>query len=706
MIDKFKETFREEAYELLGTLEHDVLELEDNSEDPELLASLFRAMHTIKGSAAMFGYSRISAFTHEIESIMDDVRTGKVLVTRKFIDLTLEAKDQIRELLEDEVGADEAKAEKILDGFRRLTHSAAAEVAPEPTPVAADVEREENPEGEVTYRITFEPKEDIFLSGTKPILLLQELTELGEYTSICHVSSIPDLDGLDPERAYVSWDFFLTTEYAYNTIRDVFIFVESDSKVSIEMIDDLSAISEDQEYKRLGEILVERGVTQEESIVGALNRQKRLGQVLVDEKVVSESDLNTALEEQNHVRRTRVKQYVSESASIRVSSEKLDSLVDLVGELVTIQARVSQLANDAEDTRLAAASEQLERLSSELRENTMSLRMVPIGSTFSKFRRLVRDLSADLGKQVEMETRGAETELDKTVIERLNDPLVHLIRNCIDHGIELPAERRASGKDECGTVRLSAQHSGASVLISIADDGAGLDRERIYRKALERGILSPDEEVTEQGIYHCIFAPGFSTAGEVTSVSGRGVGMDVVRRQIETLRGSVDIRNTPGKGTEIVLTLPLTLAIIEGLLIRIDGDSFVVPLSSVEACIELTAKERDRLGSKRIVDYRGRLLPFVRIRDLFDFASELPEIEQIVVVETQDGPFGLVVDQVIGEHQTVIKSLGRLYAEVECISGATILGDGAVALILDLEKIAGLASSGRKQSRDGSNRSA
>jgi two-component system chemotaxis sensor kinase CheA len=369
--------------------------------------------------------------------------------------------------------------------------------------------------------------------------------------------------------------------------------------------------------------------------------------------------------------------------SIRVAAEKLDSLVDLVGELVIVQAQISQLSLEREDAILKRLAEDLERLSDELRDSALSVRMLPIGTSFSKFRRLVRDLSGELGKEIQLTTAGADTELDKTVIERLADPLVHLLRNSIDHGVEFPEDRAAAGKPKTATIHLAAEHAGGEVLIRILDDGRGIDPDVIREKALERGIIAPDAELSRSDILNLIFEPGFSTAKQVTSVSGRGVGMDVVKRAIDALRGRIVINSTLGKGTEITIKLPLTLAIIDGLQVLVGDEHYVVPLTVVEECVELRAKdEQDSDG--RILYLRGEIVPYVQLRECFDIEADRPEIEQVVIVGLEGRRVGIVVDKVIGEHQTVIKSLGKIYKDVDGISGATIKGDGSIALILDV----------------------
>jgi two-component system chemotaxis sensor kinase CheA len=445
--------------------------------------------------------------------------------------------------------------------------------------------------------------------------------------------------------------------------------------------------------KKLGEILVENGDISEEDLKKTLEEKKYIGKMLVDKGLVTPGKVESALVEQEHLRAVKEKTKAKDepASSIRVPAEKLDILVNLVGELVTVQARLTQTASVLHDADVVSIAEEVERLTEELRDTTLNIRMLPIGTTFSRFKRLVRDLSQDLGKEIELTTEGEETELDKTVIEQLNDPLVHLIRNCIDHGIESPDIRESLGKPRQGMLNLSAKHSGAYVLIEVTDDGAGLDRERIRAKAVERGLIAHDAEISDKDLYGFIFAAGFSTAQNVTSVSGRGVGMDVVKRTIDALRGSVEVNSEKGVGTTIGLKLPLTLAIIEGLLVKIGVDHFVLPLSAVEECVELTREDVTRTHGRHMAHVRGSLVPYVRLREEFRINGGLPDREQIVITEIDRKRIGFVVDHVIGQHQTVIKSLGRVYRGVEGISGATILGDGTVALIMDTVRLQQMA---------------
>jgi two-component system chemotaxis sensor kinase CheA len=690
MTDQHREAFKEEALELLGELETSLLELEESPGDMDLISRVFRAMHTIKGSGAMFGFITISKFTHEVETVYDLVRNGTMKVTRNLVDQTLKARDQILLLLdageEEDPGEAQERAE-IIAAFKKMANisEAAANSGSASAPDSTAARPSESP---ATFRIRFKPFRDIFLTGTDPCNLLTELQELGNCRIVAHLDEIPALSALEPEKCYVYWDILLTTDRGMNAIRDVFIFIEEDCELKISVIDDQGDANDDSTYKKLGEILVERGDLSADDMKGILSQQKRFGEILLEKGLVNPSQIQSALAEQEHVREVLQKRQNADTASsVRVPSDKLDKLVDLVGELVTVQAHLSQMSATRMDQQMTTIAEEVERLTNELRDTALNIRMMPIGTTFSKFKRLVRDLSAELGKEIEMVTEGADTELDKTVIERLNDPLVHLIRNSIDHGIEQPEIRREKGKPAQGTVLLTAVHSGDSVLVTIQDDGAGLNREAIRNKAVERGLLPAGADPTDKELFSLIFAPGFSTAKKVTGVSGRGVGMDVVKRAIDSLRGSIDMTSKIGQGTTISIKLPLTLAIIESLLVKIAGEGFVLPLSLVEECVELTREDVARTNGQHLVNIRGAIIPYIPLRERFALRGEPPEIEQIVITNLGGNRIGFVVDAVVGEHQTVIKTLGRAYRNVQGISGATILGDGSVALILDIPQL-------------------
>jgi two-component system chemotaxis sensor kinase CheA len=678
--EQFSSTFREEATERLAEMEEGLLELEERPDDAELIARIFRAMHTIKGSGAMFGFDDIASFTHEMETVFDRVRNGKIKASRELVGLALAGKDLIRAMLTGDF--DPAVRERLITAFRSYNGSSDAKPVKAAPEVAAPPPAEDH--SEQTFRIRFRPHPDLFLNGTNPACLLDELRELGRCELVAHSEGVPSLDELDPEQCYVWWDAVLITQKGENALRDVFMFVEDHADLRIEAIDRSNEPAED---KKLGQILVERGDLTPDQLQEALNSQKRIGELLREKGLVSNSVVQSAALEQKVVREVRQQREAARgegSSSIRVASGKVDTLVNLVGELVIAQARLAQVAGRVDDLELVSISEDIERLSGELRDNTLNIRMVPIGTTFSRFKRLVRDLSTELGKEIDLITEGAETELDKTVIEQLGDPLVHVIRNSCDHGIEEPATRVAAGKTARGTLRLSAYQSGPSVVVEVRDDGAGLRAEAIRTKAIERGLLSPDAHPTEKELFSLILLPGFSTAATVSNLSGRGVGMDVVKRAIDALHGELEVDSAVGQGTTIRFRLPLTLAIIEGLLVAVGDGRYVLPMSLVEECVELTAQDVTNAHGNHLAAVRGELVPYLRLRDWFGEPGARPPIEQIAIATIDGIRFGFVVDGVVGQLQTVIKTLGKMYREARGLSGATILGDGTVALIVDV----------------------
>ncbi len=680
-----EDTFREEAAELLGDLETALLELEQQPEDAESVDQAFRAMHTIKGAGAMFGFDKLSAFTHHLENAFDLVRNGDLIISKDLINVALSAGDHIQNLLGDKDPSPglEAEGDDLVKHLNLLLPATNDQPAiAENTAAKAQQIDDDLPES--TYRIRIAPTTDTLVTGMDPFPLLRELSALGT----CHVTtltdSVPALAELDPESFHLVWDIILSAERDRNEIDDVFIFVQDDWSLSIESIDQDAQWLDAENEKTVGEILVERGDVTPQAIDEALSHRLRTGEILSEEGKVSTEKVNAALTEQKVVRKTHEKRQKRETAAnLKVPAEKLDILMDLVGELVIAQARLNETAGTLNETSLTSVTEEIERLTTELRDNTLGLRMLPIGTTFARFRRLVRDLAGELGKEIDLITEGAETELDKTVIDRLADPLVHLIRNSIDHGIEQPGIRSANGKSTKGTIHLSAVHSESNVIIRIRDDGAGLNTEAIRAKAIERGVLTEESVVTPGELNNLIFDAGFSTAKAVSNVSGRGVGMDVVKRSIESLRGKVWIDSEPGQGSTVTIELPLTLAIIEGLLVKVGNERYVLPLSLVEECIELMESDTENRSGSRLIEVRGELVPYMRLREWFGHDREHLPIEQIVVTRMGDTRFGFTVDEVIGQHQTVIKGLGKLYEGIKGLSGATILGDGTVALILD-----------------------
>jgi two-component system chemotaxis sensor kinase CheA len=678
-----EEVFRQEAADLLAVLETTLLDLEAAPDRGELIDQAFRSLHTLKGSGAMFGWDALADFAHHIESVFQKVREGTLAATRDLVSLTLASLDHLRVLLEHPGQADRVRGDALLLAFADL----AAVAASDPTLSAAAAgpgaaaSPAEDPKRLRVFRIGWRPASDMLAFGGNPLLLLDELRGLGPCTVIPITDRIPPLETMDPTGCTLGWDIMLTTDRPRAAIDDVFMFTVGTSELAI---DEVPLDDDSEAPPRLGEILVRRGDVTAGDVDEELGHQPRLGTLLVQSGKVSGDRIASALDEQRHLRETaRAREAKALGNSIRVPAERLDSLMDQVGELVIAQARLVQ-ATAGGTALLKSIAEDIQRLAGALRDTTMSVRMLPIGTLFARFRRVVHDVSRELGKTVELTMSGEETELDKTVIESLNDPLVHLIRNAMDHGLETAEQRAAQGKPAAGHLHLSAVHSGAQVLIAIKDDGRGLDRAAIRVKAEERGLLQPGQEVGDRQLFACIFQPGFSTAATVTSLSGRGVGMDVVERAVASLRGTIEVASEPGRGTSITLKLPLTLAIIDGLLVRIADERYIVPLSVIEECVELSRREDQRSDGRSFLNIRGEIVAFVRLRRLFGATGTAPELQKVVIVSFGEVRVGLVVDQVLGQHQTVIKSLSRLHDDQEGFSGATILGDGSVALILDV----------------------
>jgi len=653
--------FRQESAELLEQLEQALLDLEQSPGDQDLINTAFRALHTIKGSGAMFGFEQVAAFTHEFESAFDRVRKGEAAPDHELIAIALNAKDFIRSQIERPEETDAVIGVCILADLRKLFADAQARAPIEAPPAGAS-----EPAAKLaTWRLRLRFNKDVLVNGSNPLLLLDELRGLGQCRATVHCDRVPPLAEMEPDACYLEWEVVLAMTHPRSAIDDVFMFVADDMELTVEAVDPAEAVQAVQAVEVV-EAAAEAAVPAspaapapaEHAGPAAETSAKRAGGV--------------------------------ESSTIRVPAERLDEMMDRVGELVIAQARLTQLASKEGAGGAKGVAEEIERLTSALRDAMMGIRMVPIGSLFGRFRRLVHDLSRDLGKEIDLTTAGEETELDKTMIERLADPLVHIIRNAADHGLEDSATRVAAGKPAAGNISLVARHAGAEVLISVSEDGRGLDAKRIRAKAEENGLIAADAVLTDAELHQLIFQPGFSTAKEVSALSGRGVGLDVVKRTIEGMRGSIDLATQPGQGTQITLRLPLTLAIIEGLLVRVADARYAIPLTAVEECVELSEADSTRSKGRSFLNIRGELVPFLRLRELFDEPGEPDSHQKVVIVAAADTRVGLVVDQIIGSHQTVIKSLSKLHADVPSFSGATILGDGAVALILDVPHLIAL----------------
>jgi len=675
--------FKEEAAELLADLEQMLLELENDPANTECIAKVFRDIHTIKGSGAMFGYTELARFSHDVETVFDKVRSGELSLDSELLGLTLQAKDHIGRLLStpeagpQEIAASDdllAKLRPYLGPVRQdgATGSNGVQVAPD-----AQDKRRFNPAAARTYLLRYRPASSTFMSGTDPLRLMAELQTLGRLWSVFRTSAIPALEDLDPITVFGWWDILLISDKGLDAIHDVFIFVEDEHGVEMDEIRP--------EPIRGSDVPVFLGMMKAGADKSFEGLRDEIGAWIAEK--VSQRTVNKG----SSIAEAQA------ATSIRVDSARLDALVNLVGEMVIVQSRMSQIAAASGNSILRSIAEDLQRLSSEMREHTLGIRMVPIGSIYGTLRRLVRDLCQSMGKNIAFFGLGAQTELDKNVIDQLKDPLVHILRNSIDHGIEDPDTRVAAGKPPKGSITLDATHSGGNILITITDDGKGIDTERVKAKAMEKGLLSPSDTPSEQDILNLIFAPGFSTAHTVTNVSGRGVGMDVVKKNIESLRGAVEIESSAGKGCTLTVRLPLTLAIIDGLQVRVGKEFFVLPLAAVEACQERFLDARPRVVSS--IEYKGELVPCISVRGLLDVPGEQPGYERIVVTGVEGRWVGLAVDAVVGQQQAVIKPLSEALGGVRFIAGTTVNGDGGVSVILDVPNLITFAFTRHQQDK-------
>lgn len=659
MTDDMAAIFREELRDLLESLERGLLDLKARPDDMGLVNQVFRDLHTVKGSGAMFGFTDLAAFIHEFETGFDRIRSGAIPVGAEILRLALAAKDEIPGLV-DGLPDTEGRRPAILSALRGLMSGGAPVVEAAVEAVVAGDGRAEAATAE-GRRLLFRLLGPSLAMGARPEIVLDELRGLGATEIQADISEVPPLDRMDSEFCHIGWAMTLPADVTEAQVEEVFLFTDADWTLEAEA--------------EAAAVPVPVNAPEAEAIVAA----PMAAPVAAAKPVALREDRAEAPAAQA-------------GATIRVPAERLDALMDAVGELVIVEARLTELARQNRDPALMTTAEQITRLAAGLRDATMTMRMVPLRSLVGRFRRLVLDLSDSLGKPIEFAVLGEDTELDKTVIEKLADPLVHILRNAIDHGMETQEERVASDKGRMGLIELSAQHAGAEVLIRVRDDGRGINPDRIRAKAVAQGLISADAQLTESQTYALLFEPGFSTAEAVTELSGRGVGMDVVRRTIESLRGSIEVESKLGYGTSVTLRLPLTLAIIEGLLIEVAGERYTLPMASVQEIVELPADKTTPKRSGDFLDIRGRFVPFLRLRTLFDGAGEAPAEQNVVIVMSGENRVGIVVDRIIGTNQTVIKQMSKLHAGVRAVSGATILGDGSVALILD---VAHLVSMGR-----------
>lgn len=705
-----KEKFAIEAEEKIADLETAILVLEDNPDDKTKIESLFGALHSLKGSGGMFGYNKISEYTHDIETIYDYVRKDRIKINTELLDVTLRAIDHLKLLLKmgDDLDVQSENEHQIktaqIKEWASVKLKAAQIDQPVSTPVYLDQAMVNNVIATRTYFISFKPHEHIFDNGTKPLYLIDELCALGDAFAIPHFEKIPGLDSINPQLCYTWWEIFLATDESQGTIADVFIFVEDESKIYIQNIAEDNLFEFEAFTGYLNFLRKENAHTDLKDLKKIIN-DLPLREIVPETKIevprddVQPIDLSgpttdgdTAAASKPELKpapnKVTAPARAAETAisSIRVSSEKIDILMNLVSEMVTIQARLSMYAEKKNDLDLISIAENVQKLSKQLRDNAFSISLIPIASILTRFQRLVRDLSVTLGKKVKFVIEGQGTELDKTIIERVTDPLLHILRNSLDHGIETPEVRKQNGKPEEGTIIFRAFYSGSNIHIEVKDDGAGIDKNRVLKKAIQNKLVHEDDKLSETQILNLIFAPGFSTATKVSDVSGRGVGMDVVNKKISEIRGEVLINSELGKGTTITIVLPLTLSIIDGMQVMIGKTCYIIPTSAVYKIYSVKHAEVEKAFDNIIV-IDGRQIPYFYLREQFKIKDAIPIKEEVLVVKYENREVGLIIDKVIGEFQTVLKPLGKHYKNQEFISGGTILGDGNVALVLDTNKI-------------------
>jgi two-component system, chemotaxis family, sensor kinase CheA len=696
-----QQTYIVESRELLRDMESALLRLEKAPQDAEAITAVFRAAHTIKGSSGAINFDAIVAFTHAMEGVLEQIRSGRVAIDGPLIALLLACGDHLSSLL-DCLAADDRDAafERIRERGENLLVDLRARFAAPSPPAGAPREAEVERIGGATvasgdWHISLRFGRSLLKNGLDPLSFIRYLGTLGGISQVTTVlDAMPDAAAMDPESCYLGVELDFNGAVTKETIEDVFEYLREDCAIRIlpphsrisDYVDLINALPEDK--VRLGELLVKSGALTRRELDAGLRLQaegakSKLGEILVGQGAVQDELVTAALEKQDLAKKNRA----IESSFVRVRSDKLDELITLVGELVIASAGTALSARRAADVDTIEAAATMGQMVEEVRDRALKLRMVPIGETFTRFARITRDLGGELGKKVDLVLTGTETELDKSMVEKISDPLLHLVRNAIDHGIEAAELRHERGKPAAGRLQLNAYHDSGSIVIEVSDDGGGLDRERILERAVERGLLAPGHVPGEEEIHRLIMQSGFSTARTVSNISGRGVGMDVVRRNIESLRGTLSIDSVEGKGTTFTMRLPLTLAIIDGFLVGVDRSAYVVPLEMVVECLELSAEDRARIRESGYINLRGEVLPLLRLREAFEIQGDPGKRENIVVVSCAGRRAGFVVDALLGEFQTVIKPLGRLFERLSGISGSTILGNGEVALILDVQAL-------------------
>jgi len=706
-IDSALQTFFAEAEELLVSMESALLRMDDGEKTPDIINELFRAAHTIKGSAGLFGLDDIVAFTHKVENVLDLARDEKIQISSDLLSILLPCRDHIAQLVDNAMHGAEADADCVAKGENLIDSlspwlGAPQKAAPAKVDVTADLQNAVAAERDL-WHISVRLGPDLLRNGMDPLSIIRFLGTMGTITHIATLTDhLPELAEFDPEQLYLGFEITLESAATQSEIENAFMFVRDDSDIQIipprsnisAYINLIKSLPEN--THRLGEILVKSHVISHKDLEQALATQKAqavaqvqiplLGEILIADQDVAPELVTAALDKQKKNQERRV---TPENRFIRVDAERLDKLINLIGELVVNRQRVDLLASGSGNINLIEAITSMGNFTEQIRDAALTLRMVPMAETFQKFKRVVRDTAKELGKEIELDIEGAETELDRSMVEKLNDPLMHIVRNAMDHGIESVAVRQSRNKPSAGTISLKARHDAGNIVLDISDDGGGLDLERIRKKAITNGVIEEGVQLSRHELYQLIFHPGLSTAEHVTNLSGRGVGMDVVKRNISELQGSIEIDSEVGVGTQFTIRLPLTLAIIDGFHVAAGNIDFIVPQNTILECVDLGSLHH--VQGQSCVNLRGEQIPYIRLQKLFALQAVDNSREKLVVVQFGDKRAGIVVDILHGEIQTVVKPMGPIFQALKGIGGSSLLGTGAVALILDVQQLIGFA---------------
>jgi len=723
-LDAVLQTFYVEAQEHLESMENVLLKMDEGECDDEMLNDIFRSAHTIKGSAGIFGLDHIVNFTHVVENVLDRARDNEITIEKTLVDVIFKCRDHIQSLVG--VTLDEFNAQTdlqktdsdLLEALKPWSSESGNQAIIEQDSTAentTDNAQKNEEAGDNLWHISLRLSADCLRNGMDPLSFIKFLSSLGEIKHIeTLVDNFPDSASFDAETLYFAYEISLQSDADLEAIENTFMFVQDDSDITIlppsAKVDDYLALIDKlpEENQRLGDILVNCGSLTKHSLELALISQSKeiagsgeedvnhkLGELLTEQHKVPETVVNAALTKQQ-----KNKSQSPEGKQIRIDSNRLDHLINLIGELVINQQRIDLLSKNSKNSPLIEAVDDFENFTNQIRDAALSLRMVPIGGTFQRFKRLVRDTAQELGKEVELIIEGAETELDRLMVEKLGDPLTHIVRNAMDHGLESIEERQAVGKESKGQLKLAAYHEASHIVIAISDDGNGIDKERVREKAIEKGIINVDSQLSDNELFHLIFHPGFSTAAAVTNLSGRGVGMDVVKRNVEALQGSIDISSQAGLGSEFKIRLPLTLAIIDGFHVEAKGTHFIIPQATIIECIDL-ANHQDIKG-RHCINLRGEMIPYLSMSEIFNLSPNQEHLQtesikhclpkrELVIVQFGSDVAGIAVDTLNGEIQTVVKPLGPIFKALKGIGGSSLLGNGEIAFILDVPQLIELA---------------